>query len=111
MKKEKELTPTQILVEHYKTLKGFGGDKGWDKLYFPRCSKSAKLLWEYLETLENCQACMKAVQTKMDKEGLEWTFETIVKRAGEWKRDFMPKTLTPEQQREEEDKWKRLAAL
>ena len=100
----------QEVVEHFKTLKGFEGDKEWDKVHFSRCSVSAKSLLEYLGTPEVVKSCMDDIKKKMEKDGLSWTLETIVKHSPDWKKKS-PKPLTDAEKKYEEEKWKKLKDL
>ena len=80
-------TDIQKIVCAYKALKGFDmEDRAWDKLNFKRCSKSAKQLLEYFDNnWETVVKCLESLAKEFNHKCLEWTLETCVKWASEWK--------------------------
>jgi len=87
-KKVREKTPEQRIVLAYKVKKGFDlNDKKWDKLNFPRCSKSAKQLLEYFTSWETAVDCIDQLGSRFNHKKLDWTIETIVKNASQWEID------------------------
>jgi hypothetical protein len=61
-------------------------DREWDAVYFRRYSRPAA------DLLRLCGGdvlvvadCIDQVSAAMEKKGLSWTPETIVKHAGDWK--------------------------
>lgn len=83
----KGLTPVQRIILAYKRWKNYADDdKDWDKLYFPRYSKSAKHLLDFFGgDLDKAFDCMEALATDYDAKNLTWTLETIVKNAEHWR--------------------------
>ena len=80
------MTPVQRIVLSYKTMIGIHElDKSWDKLYFSRFSKSAKQLLEFLGSETQVHQCMEEEGLFLSTKQLDWSLETIVKRATEWK--------------------------
>lgn len=78
-------TDVQKIVLAYKVAKGFEfEDKGWDKLNFKRCSKSAKQLIGYFKDYRTAIICIDELSKDFNQKGLEWTIETIVKHASVW---------------------------
>jgi len=91
--KGKETAPLQSVVLAYKVRKGYElEDKAWDKQYFKRFCGCGKNLIEYLGDSTSAIRCMNDTATEMESKGLEWTLETILKRAGEWKLKHKDKT-------------------
>lgn len=83
---KKKLTPIQKIVLCYKQIKGFKeNDKGWDKLNFARCCKSAKQLLDYFGKWQDVVDCIESLAKKFNEENLKWTIETIVKHCADWK--------------------------
>lgn len=85
IKKNRELTEIQKVVEAWKIVVGAEEDPGWDKLNFPRCSKSAKQLLDYFGNWEMVSDCMEEIYNRLSSKGLTVTLETIVKHASTWK--------------------------
>lgn len=80
-------TDLQKVVCAYKMLKGFKkDDRDWDKLNYKRCSKSAKQLLEYFkQDGRRTINCMEDISNELVSKGLDWSFETLVKRSADWK--------------------------
>ena len=71
----------QKVVLGWKILTGVDpNNKEWDKVHFPRLSKSAKNLL-ILFGLEGALDCMEFVFNYMKSQKLDCTLETIVKRS------------------------------
>jgi hypothetical protein len=83
----KPLTSIQKVVLIYKGAKGIPEeDKAWDRVNFPRYTKSAKLLLEiFNNNIGEIIACICELGEKFDRSDLTWTLETIVKHASEFK--------------------------
>lgn len=61
-------------------------DKAWDKVYFRRYARpAADLLALFGGDIGSVCDCIEAVAGKLEKKGLSWTPETIVKHAGDFK--------------------------
>ncbi len=83
---KKELTTVQKIVLAYKVTKGFKkDDKGWDALNFKRFTKSAKQLVDYFKEPKLAVQCIVELADKFNEKNLDWTLETIVKHAADWK--------------------------
>lgn len=79
-------TPNGLLVGHYKILKGFAeDDKAWDKEFWGRSAKASAKILEAVGGLEAGISFMAHHAKKLDDKSLDWTIETIAKRAIEWK--------------------------
>lgn len=87
--KERQITPMQKVVRAYKRLIEIPeDDASWDRAYWARYSKCAKTMLDlFSNDLNRICECMIGVSDLMKEKKLDWTFETIVKRAGDWKRD------------------------
>ena len=84
----KETTPLQKVVLVYKIVSGFEkDDKSWDKMYFARCSKSAKQLLDFIGNWKDAGNCIQEVYEKLSGKGLTVTLETVCKHAGDWIKD------------------------
>lgn len=69
------------IIKGWKILTGIDpDDKNWDRVHFPRLSKSAKSLL-CLFGFDGAIDCMEYVFNHMKKENLDCTLETIVKRS------------------------------
>ena len=80
-------TPIQKIICAYKLMKGFKrDDRAWDKIHFPRATKSAKALLETLGTWEEVAECIEDLGNKFTAKNLDWTLETIVKHCMDWMR-------------------------
>lgn len=81
------LTDVQKLVLGFKAVMGVDPeDKGWDAVYFRRYSKPAsELLKLFGGEGPKAADCIDAVVQALEKRGLSWTPETVVKHAGDWK--------------------------
>ena len=61
-------------------------DREWDAVYFRRYSRpAADLLRLCGGDILVVADCIDQVSSAMEKKGLSWTPETIVKHAGDWK--------------------------
>jgi len=79
--------PIQKIICAYKLMKGFKrDDRAWDKIHFPRATKSAKALLETLGTWEEVAECIEDLGNKFTAKNLDWTLETIVKHCMDWMR-------------------------
>lgn len=80
-------TGVQDVVRAFKiTMKVDENDKAWDKVYFRRYSRpAADLLSLFGGDIGWVCDCIEAVAGKLEKKGLSWTPETIVKHAGDFK--------------------------
>ncbi|TXH40873.1 MAG: hypothetical protein E6Q97_38870 [Desulfurellales bacterium] len=83
----KALTPVQKVVLGFKGALGVPeNDKGWDEVYFPRYSRPARELVKLFDgNLGRIGDCIDHVSGALERRGLSWTPETIVKHAGDWK--------------------------
>lgn len=76
------------IIIHYKRLKGFDKMPNWDKVHKPRAMKSAKLVFRFFSDLEDpvdvAREIMDDTCKRAEREGWNWTLETIVKMAPEW---------------------------
>jgi len=78
---EPPTTAIQEVIEEYKRLQGIPqGDKGWNKVFYPRFTKAAKVL------IENCDDDVKLAKKVLHeiaglfrKKGWEWTLNTAIK--------------------------------
>jgi len=81
----KPLTDIQKLVKGWKLLKGIPteGDEStrWDKVHFPRASRSAKALLDLFIDLREAVRCMEYVHDWLKGKKLDFTFETIIKHS------------------------------
>lgn len=83
---EPKENPIAALVILYKVSKGIEyDDRGWDKIHFGRCTKSAKELLGVCSSFDSAKKCIEELSEKYDSAGLTWTLETIVKNSHEWK--------------------------
>lgn len=80
-------TPVQNVVKAFKITMGVDeNDVAWDKVYFRRYSRpAADLLALFGGDIGWVCDCIEAVAGKLEKKGLSWTPETIVKHAGDFK--------------------------
>ncbi len=80
-------TGVQDVVRAFKiTMKVDENDKAWDKVYFRRYARpAADLLALFGGDIGWVCDCIEAVAGKLEKKGLSWTPETIVKHAGDFK--------------------------
>jgi len=82
----KELTPLQKVVKAYYLKKEYTDTwEAWCKLNFKRNSKSAKQLLDYFGDYKQAVICIDILGSEFEKKVLDWTFETIVKHASEYK--------------------------
>lgn len=86
-KPQRVTTPVQNVVKAFKiTMKVDQNDTAWDKVYFRRYARPAKdLLDLFGNDLGWVCDCIESVAMALDKKGLTWTPETIVKHAGDFK--------------------------
>ena len=74
----------QVIVA-WKLIRGIPreGERGkaWDRINWPRYSKTAKSLLEMFGGLENAVEAIEYIYNKTNDEGLTCSFETIVKRS------------------------------
>ena len=83
---KKKLTDIQKIVLVWKITEGYDkDDKPWDKINFSRCSKSAKLLLEFLGNWETAADCIEEVHGSLTGKGFSCSLETVVKHASTWK--------------------------
>lgn len=87
LKPPRKPTGVQEVVRAFKiTMKVDENDKAWDKVYYRRYSRPANdLLGLFGGDLGMVCDCIEAVSGKLEKKGLSWTPETIVKHAGDFK--------------------------
>jgi hypothetical protein len=86
-KQEKPLTNVQKIVEGWKMLNNIPHeDKAWDKIHFPRCSKSAKSLLDLFGNLNDALGCMEFVFNDLTKKELTCTIETVVKHSDRYRK-------------------------
>lgn len=80
-------TPIQAIVAAYKLKRGVSlEDRTWDRVYFPRCAKSAQALLRVFDSeQEKAIRCVVSVGDHFESQGLDWTIETVVKRAFDYK--------------------------
>jgi hypothetical protein len=85
--KAKSLTKVQRVVLGFKAVLGVEPeDKGWDSVYFRRYSRPAlDLLRLFEDDVGRVADCIDQVSGALERRGLSWTPETIVKHAGDWK--------------------------
>lgn len=84
----KPLTDVQKVVVAFKMLQGFEkDDKAWDRLYFPRFSKSAAALLAFVGNWKDAVDCCQDIYEKLSSKGFTVTLETITKHAGDWLKD------------------------
>jgi hypothetical protein len=82
----KALTDVQKVVEGWKILNNIPrDDKTWDKVHYPRCTKSAKSLLDLFGNLDDALGCMEFVYDDLTKKGLTCTIETIVKHSDRYR--------------------------
>jgi len=88
----KPFTDIQKIVRVFKIVSGYDkDDKGWDKLNFARCARSAKLLRDFLGDWKRAGDCVQDVYEKLSSKGLTVTLETVVKHAADWNKDKLEK--------------------
>lgn len=79
-------TGVQDVVKAFKIMMKAETDPTWDKVYFRRFSRPAhELLTLFEGDVGRVCDCIEAVVGKLEKKGLSWTPETIVKHAGDHK--------------------------
>jgi len=80
------LQPHQRLVVGFKMLMGVDlEDREWDKIYFPRFSRSAKdMVNLFRGDWEAAYGCSRDLVKGFEAKGLSWTPETLMKHAGQW---------------------------
>lgn len=80
-------TAIQQVVSGFKAVMNVpDDDRGWDAVYFRRYSRPAADLLRLCGGEVSVVAdCIDQVSGALDKRGLSWTPETIVKHAGDWK--------------------------
>lgn len=94
-KEPKDLTELQKVVTAFKIVSGVEKhDAAWDRLYFPRNSKSAKALIDFLGTWQDAADCIQDIYEKFSSKGLTVTLETVVKHASDWKKDKLERRPT-----------------
>lgn len=70
---------------YYKISKGVEyDDRTWDKINWGRCARSSKGLIEVLKTYEMAKRCLDEIREGLEKQGLNWTLETILKHSHDW---------------------------
>lgn len=86
--KEQRRDDIRRVVMIYKMASGYEkDDKGWDKIYFGRYMRPAKMLIEFLGGWERAADAVQDIYEKLTSVGLTVTMETIVKHSADWKRD------------------------
>jgi len=104
--KPKTLTPIQQIIKYYIHAQEFDdlpgwNEKAWNRANFGRFAKCAKTLLETFENdTEKVYQCIDAVKKELTQKKLDWTLETVVKRA-----PYFIKAL--EKQRRAEEDFKR----
>lgn len=79
-------TPLRRVVCGWKVVTGYAkDDRVWDKAHWPRVSKSAKVLLDFIGDPGDTIDCMEQIYGEMTKRGLSCTIETIVKHSAEWR--------------------------
>lgn len=88
MEKEKWVTqkarnPLQKIVLEFKKVAGFAGsDLIWNKIYFPRYIKTAKILLDVCDLdIDRALEAINKIGTFMESKNLTWTLGTIIKHA------------------------------
>lgn len=79
--------PGQQVVAAYKLLTGVDlEDRGWDSLYYPRFKKQAEALLKFFKSdVETCCQCMEGIKKWAETKRIDWTLDTCLKRAGDWR--------------------------
>lgn len=80
-------TPGQKVVAAYKILTDIPvDDRTWDEINYPRFKKRAELLLKVFsgDVRRACE-CMEGIKGWAEAAGLDWTLDTVVKRAYDWK--------------------------
>jgi len=84
---DKTKDPSGHLVIAYKLFKQIDReDRSWDKVHFARTKKSTKALIDVCGGYQPAFDCIADIASQMDGKGLDWTIETVLKHAHEWKR-------------------------
>lgn len=80
-------TPGRKVVAAYKLLTGVAlDDRVWDATYYPRFKKSAEILLKFFGgNVEQVCSCMEAIKKWAEQGRFDWTLETVIKRASDWK--------------------------
>lgn len=79
--------PSGNLVIAYKLFKKIPkDDRSWDKTHFARAKKTTKTLLEVCGAHSSAVDCIAEISAGFEKKGLDWTIETILKHAHDWKR-------------------------
>ena len=87
-------TPKDKVVSAYKQMIGVKPwDRSWDKSKYGygRCIKAAEALLSDLETLDEVIACVEDCAFYFSEKKLDWTLETVAKRAMDWKSGRIPR--------------------
>lgn len=78
--------PAGSLVIYYKVTKNVEyDDRVWDRRNFGRFMSAASDLLEILNGFENAKKCLDELGTKFTSANLDWTLETVVRHAHDWK--------------------------
>jgi hypothetical protein len=86
-------------------LRGYTQQPNWDRVYYGRCAKAAKLLLLLDAAPEKVNSYLSAFQKQMDGKALSWTLETAVKHYAEYLTKQKPK-----QTKEDREKWEKILA-
>ena len=79
--------PVGNLVIAYKLFKKIPkDDRAWDKVHFGRSKHSTKALLEICGTHDAAVDAIADISAGLEAKGLDWTIETILKHAHDWKR-------------------------
>lgn len=79
--------PGQQVVGAYKILTGEDlEDRDWDRTYYPRFKKQAEDLLKFFRgNVETCCQCMEGIKKWAESRKIDWTLDTCVKRAADWR--------------------------
>lgn len=84
---EPTVDPISALVILVKVLRGVQyDDRPWDKVHFPRYTKSAKILLDICGSFAQAKRCIEDLVQEYDSKDITWTIETVTRHAHEWKR-------------------------
>ena len=96
------LTPVQLVVERFKTLKGFDEVPGWDREFFAAHVRAAGSLLRLTvngdgkQHAETAIEALNAIARHLTDVGLSWTLATVVRWYPDWKMgNIKPDSRTP----------------
>jgi len=76
------------LITHFKRLKGYDKLPNWDQQYRGRAMSAATKILKFFAMLDDkvgiAIECLNDIHRIAEKDGWDWTLETVAKRAPDW---------------------------